>query len=288
MRFQVGPAERIWKSDELIPSSLRDKLVAAVTSLENVPDSEKDWRPNSDGLLLDLVDPALYPIVFGHTTAEWPGITRNSMSASYKFQLLPSDFFVDPEGNVTLTSPYINNVHPTRHKDLYSIIPEILQLALPMFERVLSDLIRPLLRMRVITSVKDGQTDEESADCIWDGPVVHADPWNEEEYEHHPEKWLAKHSFRTPDAREHYEGDLEVMKDRISLRDKTLQVIVKLANVVLTPEKPRYPGGKWHVEGLHQYFPMLGHCQLKFPFRGMINESIVSSFVYVSFYGECC
>jgi hypothetical protein len=29
-----------------------------------------------------------------------------------------------------------------------------------------------------------------------------------------------------------------------------LQVIVKLANIVLTPNKPAYAGGKWHVEGI--------------------------------------
>lgn len=28
-----------------------------------------------------------------------------------------------------------------------------------------------------------------------------------------------------------------------------LQVIVKLANIELTPEKPTYDGGSWHVEG---------------------------------------
>jgi len=28
-----------------------------------------------------------------------------------------------------------------------------------------------------------------------------------------------------------------------------LQVIVKLANIELTPEKPEYEGGTWHVEG---------------------------------------
>ncbi len=38
-------------------------------------------------------------------------------------------------------------------------------------------------------------------------------------------------------------------------------VIVKLANIVLTPEKPRYEGGSWHVEG-------------------MMNERIVSSGIY--------
>lgn len=32
-------------------------------------------------------------------------------------------------------------------------------------------------------------------------------------------------------------------------RDSGLQVIVKLANIELTPEKPEYEGGTWHVEG---------------------------------------
>ncbi|RPD53884.1 hypothetical protein L226DRAFT_576124 [Lentinus tigrinus ALCF2SS1-7] len=35
-----------------------------------------------------------------------------------------------------------------------------------------------------------------------------------------------------------------------SLKGRTLQVIVKLANIVLTPSNPRYPGGSWHVEGI--------------------------------------
>ena len=34
------------------------------------------------------------------------------------------------------------------------------------------------------------------------------------------------------------------------LEGKTVQVIVELANIFLTPEKPDYPGGKWYVEGL--------------------------------------
>jgi len=32
-------------------------------------------------------------------------------------------------------------------------------------------------------------------------------------------------------------------------KDRGLQVIVKLANIELTPEKPSYAGGSWHVEG---------------------------------------
>ena len=42
-------------------------------------------------------------------------------------------------------------------------------------------------------------------------------------------------------------------KDQVDLRrdfgERGLQVIVKLANIHLTPEKPEYNGGSWHVEG---------------------------------------
>jgi hypothetical protein len=41
--------------------------------------------------------------------------------------------------------------------------------------------------------------------------------------------------------------------DKVDLQkeyaDKGLQIIVKLANIHLTPEKPNYDGGTWHVEG---------------------------------------
>lgn len=36
---------------------------------------------------------------------------------------------------------------------------------------------------------------------------------------------------------------------RKEFKDTGLQVIVKLANIHLTPEEPEYEGGSWHVEG---------------------------------------
>ena len=270
----MGPAERIWRSDKLIPDSLREKLLAAVAPLESVPDDEKDWHPGSDGLVLDLVHPSLYPIVYGRSIGKGPGSTTATISAapvsgphdskfvSRMFQWLPSDFFVDHDGKVALTSPYINNIHPTQHRELYSVVPEILQHALPMFERVLSDVIRPILPMRIATSGGLGWNNEETADCIWDDGIPYPDSPSQDEYDDDPEGWLEKHRFDTPDAREKYDGDLEVMNDRISLRGRTLQVIVKLANIVLTPEKPHYAGGTWHVEGMCHQLSVPCHCQL--------------------------
>ena len=209
--------------------------------LEAVPDSEMDWHPGSDGLVLDLVHPALYPIVYGRTVGRLPGSETTTILVcpelegtdprfvSGRFQFLPSDFSVDNDGKVTLASPYINNIHPTHHKELYSVIPEILQHALPMFERVLSDLLRPLLPMRIapLAGHKFG--------CILIKSALEAARTGS--------------NYTTPGAREQYGGDLEVMHNRISLKGRTLQVIVRLANIVLTPERPEYPGGKWHVEG---------------------------------------
>jgi len=213
-----------------------------VVPLEAVPDSERDWHPGSDGFVLNLVHPALYPIVYGRTMGTLPGSDSATVLippelkgadpkfVSKRFQFLPSDFAVDGDGKVTLISSYINNIHPAHHKELYSVIQEILQHALPMFERVLSDSLRPLLPMRIASSSGSRFS------CMLTSSVWDAD--------------LQERKFTYPDAKKQYGGDLDVMNDRISLRGRTLQVIVRLANIVLNPERPEYPGGKWHVEGL--------------------------------------
>ena len=52
-----------------------------------------------------------------------------------------------------------------------------------------------------------------------------------------------------PDSLPSYNGGLDDVKRTVSLRGKTLQVIVKLANIVLSPGQPSYEGGSWHIEG---------------------------------------
>ena len=55
------------KSDSVVPESLKLELQAAVAELENIPDKHKDWHPGSNGKVLDLVHPSLYPLVYGRT-----------------------------------------------------------------------------------------------------------------------------------------------------------------------------------------------------------------------------
>lgn len=56
------------KSDLVISGVLKDALRKAAAPLENVTnESQRDWRPNSDEKVLDLVDPSLLPVVYGKT-----------------------------------------------------------------------------------------------------------------------------------------------------------------------------------------------------------------------------
>lgn len=65
--IQLASFERIWRSDSLITPSLRNDLLAVSALLES--SSPPDWHPGSDGKVLDLVHPSLYPIVYGRTHA---------------------------------------------------------------------------------------------------------------------------------------------------------------------------------------------------------------------------
>ncbi|KAJ8330017.1 hypothetical protein O5D80_001595 [Batrachochytrium dendrobatidis] len=67
-------------------------------------------------------------------------------------------------------------------------------------------------------------------------------------------------SVYVPILPKHFESKYESAKP-VSLRGRNLQVIVKLTNIQLTPSKPKYDEGNWHIEG-------------------PINESIVATGLY--------
>jgi hypothetical protein len=71
-----------------------------------------------------------------------------------------------------------------------------------------------------------------------------------------------------------------VLKKRLPQK---CQVIVKAANIVLTPEKPKYHGGSWHIEGMPYekivatgiyYYDVDNIRDSKLEFRRAIEESI--------------
>ncbi|KAJ7021445.1 hypothetical protein C8F04DRAFT_1140843 [Mycena alexandri] len=268
--IERGCSEAIWYSDRLISDDVLQRLKRSVKALEDVPDSQKDWHPGSYGQVLDLVHPSLYCVVYNRTRAYLRGnrTTANFLPVralvedeepwtSHDFCWLPSDFTIDSDGTVALASTYINNLHPV-HAPLYRVIEEVLTAFVPMFERVLGDANREGARLPFSDT---GRLQE--VRCIWgpDGELFpEEEPGSGEDENEFHDKFLATIPPVMPEANE-YTGQLEAGFKPVDLRGRTVQCIIKLANIHLTTENPQYAGGSWHVEG-------------------MANEKIVASGIY--------
>jgi hypothetical protein len=55
----------VYKSDTAVSEETKLALQKAVRVLEDIPAAQKDWRPGSDGKILDLVHPSLFPLIYG-------------------------------------------------------------------------------------------------------------------------------------------------------------------------------------------------------------------------------
>ncbi|MGW7265978.1 DUF4246 domain-containing protein [Streptomyces sp. NPDC054842] len=260
---EVSAVDGVWQSDTLVDEGLRSRLREAVRVLEEVPQAEKDWHPGSDGQVLDLVHPSLFCLVkdvSGAPERAWQNPT-NSYSKyefSERFQWLPTDVDVSDEGGVAFRS-YVNNVHPETH-ELAAVLPDLFARMLPLWENVLTDLRHP--RPPRIEADPWGWYDSEPE---YPDRDAYSDEAAHDEavtaYETAMDDWWENRRPVVPDAPAFTPPALPDEADRVVLRGRRLQVIVKLATIHLTPDKPEYAGGSWHVEG-------------------MLNERIVSTGIY--------
>ncbi|MEU0697226.1 DUF4246 domain-containing protein [Streptomyces niveus] len=261
---EVSAVDGAWQSDTLIDDNLGSRLREAVRVLEEVPEAAQDWHPGSGNQVLDLVHPSLFCLVrevSGAHERAWQNPTDrySKYEFSEKFQWLPTDVDVSDDGDVAFRS-YINNVHPETHRELASVLPDLFARLRPLLENVLTDLRHPRpLRIEADpygwydskpeypnrTSYSDDAAYQEAAGA-WETAT---------------DDWWENRSPAVPDAPVFTPPEPPGDSARVDLRGHRLQVIVKLATIHLTPEKPDYSGGSWHVEG-------------------MMNERIVSTGIY--------
>ncbi|WP_407565166.1 DUF4246 domain-containing protein [Streptomyces sp. 184] len=261
---EVSAVDGVWHSDTLVDDGLRSRLREAVRVLEEVPEAELDWHPGSDGQVLDLVHPSLFCLVNGVSGAPeraWQNPTDrySRYEFSERFQWLPTDVDVSDDGEVAFRS-YVNNLHPEAHGELASVLPDLFARLRPLLENVLTDLRHP--RPPRIVADPYGWYDSEPE---YPDKASYGDDGAYQEavrlYEEAQDDWWQNRSPVIPDAPEFTPPELPDESARVDLRGRRLQVIVKLATIHLTPEKPEYAGGSWHVEG-------------------MLNERIVSTGIY--------
>ncbi|KPM39634.1 hypothetical protein AK830_g6934 [Neonectria ditissima] len=190
---------------------------------------------------------------------------------SSRFQWLPCD--VDLTGKQARIESYINNLHPTHHAALYPVIEKFIQKALPAWDVIYRWPEEFAVQRLVINVVgADCCADECDADDNDGGCYPTNRPVNEGEAPRAPDEddslwyrgsdrerldlaWFQeKHKTFLPDMKNNLDDFIKLnasdVKSSGFFKDASrIQVIVKLANIHLTPEKPTYDGGSWHVEG---------------------------------------
>lgn len=260
------------KSDTAVSEEIRQALKQAVHPLEDIPEDQKDYHPGSKGKVVDLVHPSMFPVVFGRTHAlpyttigldnclgsvgqgevipadpvknkdTWSRRTSDT-SYSNKFQWLPCDVELIDDNSSRIVS-YINNAHPIQHKALYGVIEKIITRAIPLWNKSLSDIPNPRIQY---TYVKYGENP--------DGPVPEPPTDSEEDYDDDAYwesifRWHSTQPILQPEPKDFVAPGAEASPDlRDDFPDTKLQVIVKLANIELTPDNASYDGGSWHIEG---------------------------------------
>lgn len=298
------------------------KLADAMAPLENVPEEEKDWHPGSDGKVLDIVHPSLWPLIYGRsrilpdkeitvddclnhvgmgevvakpksespvTSRSWGPEPVNVSSVNY--QWLPCNVAVDGEGKAKITS-YVNNLHPVQHAKLYPIIEQFITKSLPAWDLVYrwpkEFEFQRLTTSEAGTQCTTQEACKDSYECRPTNRPVNDDEPPREEYEEDetgyeesergqldalwfrsthpqilpdatldsdtPEKIEKKASQNEYQSNRKEQSRFNVTADKIKTSgffgsNKQIQVIVKLANIHLTPDKPTYDGGSWHIEG---------------------------------------
>ncbi|KAF2113135.1 hypothetical protein BDV96DRAFT_664034 [Lophiotrema nucula] len=224
----------VLKADGIIPYDVKQSLKDAVALLEEVPEPQKDWHLGLDGKVLDLVYPSLYLLVYGRSRIllDLVIILENCTSSIGKGEIIldPEDFKKsekpqDDEKNARIDS-YNNNLHPADYKDLYHVIDNVITKVVSLWNIIYQHYSNNLY-------------------ILGDGMRLYYDDFKG----YAPDDYTSE---RVLDFDENLESDERYERDDEYddwLSDNRFQVFVKLANIYLTPEKPEYDGGSWHIEG---------------------------------------
>lgn len=139
----------------------------------------------------------------------------------------------------------MNNAHPVLHRAVYEAVEKILTRILPLWENSLAE--KPWKEERI----KYNQVEyEEHTEHYPKWPDEFIDDEHEDAYDEMCDKWWASLRIIQPEPGEFTPTESrEAVNFREHFPNQNLQVIVKLANIELTPDKPDYEGGTWHIEG---------------------------------------
>lgn len=151
--------------------------------------------------------------------------TRYFCSTACVIQVIPINWSI-----FSIVS-YINNVHPVLHEKVYTAIEEIINEAIPLFNRTLTSIETPSRFVSPRIPVEG------------EGEVPNREPG----------------VYQTPESRtnpQYLKSHERVFVDlRKDFRDTGLQFVCEISGILLSPETPEHHGEEWHVQGQLVYDP---------------------------------
>ncbi|KAI1443891.1 hypothetical protein F5Y02DRAFT_419591 [Annulohypoxylon stygium] len=271
------------KSDKIVPASLAEALKANIKSLEDFHLTSEDWKSKSDKTVLNLVDPSLYPVVYGTTRALPHGYVplqhcasvtgQGKLTQEYlaerisyhypdqrygSYQWLPSDITWTKTG--PKISSYINNLHPEDYADLYKVLEDLVAAAISLWGKYVTlDLTRcPRIdyecRRDAELSLPEGLEypipDKYIEYTTCAGRKCYRDDYKrKKDYR----DWMEENKMGWPEPRIGLScRRMLKLHQRTNLKKEFpsgIQVIFKITNIYLSPENPRFSGSDWGTEG---------------------------------------
>lgn len=212
---------------------------------------------------------------------------------SDSYQWLPSNVAFRDDGSVRFTS-YINNLHPTKYPEIYEAVEKLIETAIPAWDHILLAYQqfrncgpgRKGSRFAIPNDADDEVCENWNPSDPAEVAVAEVVFSQEEDDEYEGDydgedeetrqlalndrKWkkIRKPVFREPTPYEEVDYDPYMTPEGTSKDDgglfrkfkaAGLQVIVKMASIELTPEKPEFPAGGWHVSE-EQILPLICSC----------------------------
>ncbi|KAJ2715096.1 hypothetical protein H4R19_001390 [Coemansia spiralis] len=280
--LRLSAVEQVWVSDSLIDEDTTTELKRYAAILEDVPARDKDWHPNSNDQVLNLVHPSLFPLVYDvspllstpipspaaavelKTLGQFPGsLSKWGEAVGSGANAMSDDSSESPAYHVpskgdTYTSEKFcwlptefrvaNDGSVVIESYINNLHPVKHAAFYPTIAAIFGKFV-PLLE-RVVTSLVQPRPARVMPDPYnwFVNDDEEPEDYDASDYEERHEQWCENRTFLNPQP-----GAFVAPAQAwvpVSLRGRRLQAIFKMSNIELTPEQPEYDGGNWHVEAM--------------------------------------
>jgi hypothetical protein len=284
LNIRPAPVNLLWESDNLISDDLKQKWLKVDSQLVKDSESCPDWHPGSNNQVLDLVHPSLYPLICNQTrqhvssggleVVKWT--QPNQSREIHSEQVLTDLVRVNDDETKEINNPG-NDEYVEGPYDYYARVQTDVELLTQLIELMKDDSYRlkDLQFQKIYEDLKTRLNCEdnkflsinESIEImyeLWEDLEARANQTDDIKLVKYVDAGCDEDT--DPSAYDQFykenrrESEIQLgstltnfenrKNDRIDLKNKTLQVITKIAHICLTPDQPEYDGGVWHIEGM--------------------------------------